>query len=55
MELLEADIKEIKRLTVERGLGKELDIKEMTTRVISAKKHLDEALAFAIESQLEES
>ncbi|WP_282163945.1 hypothetical protein [Turicimonas muris] len=55
VQLFEVEAEEIKKLTIERGLGKNVDIKEMASRVISAKKLLDEALAFAIESQLEQA
>lgn len=53
VQLFDNEAKEIKKLAIEHGSGKKLDIKEIACRVISAKKHLDEALAFAIESQTE--
>lgn len=53
IECAEGDLNKIKKLAIRRGSGDSVEIKEMTTLVISAKKHLDEALVFTIESLLE--
>lgn len=37
-----------------RGDGGLIDVRDLALNVITAKKHLDEALAFLIESQLDE-
>lgn len=37
-----------------RGAGGLIDVRDLALNVITAKKHLDEALAFLIESQLDE-
>lgn len=52
VELAEKDLSEIKALASKRGTGELIDVKAVATKVIAAKKHLDEALIFCVESQL---
>ena len=50
LELAEQSLEKTKTAAAVRGDGGLIDIRD----VITAKKHLDEALAFLIESQLDE-
>lgn len=55
VEFAERDLGEIKNLAVKRGSGELVDVRTLVEKVIAAKKHLDEALVFCVESQLEKN
>lgn len=55
VQLAEKDLGDVKNLAIERGSGELVDVKVLVAKVIAAKKHLDEALVFCVESQLEKN
>ena len=54
LELAEQSLEKTKTAAAVRGDGGLIDVTDLALNVITAKKHLDEALAFLIESQLDE-
>lgn len=54
LELAEQSLEKTKTAAAVRGDGGLIDVRDLALNVITAKKHLDEALAFLIESQLDD-
>ena len=54
LELAERNLEKTKTAAAVRGDGGLIDVRDLALNVITAKKHLDEALAFLIESQLDQ-
>lgn len=54
LELAEQSLEKTKTAAAVRGDGGLIDVRDLALNVITAKKHLDEALEFLIESQLDE-
>lgn len=54
LELAEQSLEKTKHAAAVRGDGGLIDVRDLALSVIAAKKHLDEALAFLIESQLDD-